>query len=210
MPDPPPNCVRLDTAKMVLLAAGNLAVAFMDDPLFVHVIPVPEDRRRQLPLLMRAAIELFEHDGVCWAADESARAVLLAQPPAMRHAPRLRLGMMVAKYGFRFRSDTRGRLLHIMGEIDQHRPAARHYHLMLLGASPELRGQAVDEELLRALLETADAEAVGVHVQTSRTEYVECFRRHGFAPAGSARCDRGTGPELMFMDRPAADRPAER
>lgn len=198
-----PAYLPISTPKRVLLAAQSLAAAMVDDPLFQYFVPVLEDRLRQLPLLMRASLELFDGIGVSWTTDESARAVLLAQPPAMRSVPKLRLGMLIAKYGFRFRSDTRGRLLRTMNELEHGRPAAAHYYLMLLGVVPELQGQGAGGRLLASLLDKADQENVAIHLETAKPANVAFYERFGFSVLRTARCDHGRGPEMFFMARPS-------
>lgn len=65
-------------------------------------------------------------------------------------------------------------------ELKRHRPAAENWYLRAMGTRPTARGLGVGTELLSDRLRRADADGVGVYLETANPECVLYYRRHGF------------------------------
>ena len=92
-----------------------------------------------------------------------------------------------------------------LNRMEARHPKTPHYFLQTIGVAPEKRRQGHGSALLETLFARSDAAGVPVYLETSRTDNVAFYERHGFQVIGRVALPRG--PMLFQMLRPAR-RPA--
>lgn len=94
-------------------------------------------------------------------------------------------------------------------ELRGWRPRARHLYLATIGTTPAMQGKGLATRALAPVLDEADAEGVGVFVETSSASNVTFYSRLGFAVTGRRRVG-ADGPRVWAMLRPPSARVAAR
>jgi ribosomal protein S18 acetylase RimI-like enzyme len=90
----------------------------------------------------------------------------------------------------------------VMGRSStEHDPAARHWHVELVGVEPDLQGRGIGGTVLDAVLRRADATGEPACVETDTRRNVEFYRRCGFEVTAMAE---PLGVQMWYMERPAA------
>jgi ribosomal protein S18 acetylase RimI-like enzyme len=184
--------VRLEVSKR-RAAAGVLARAFQEDPVFRAVLPDAERRRRTLSwlhdklvrycLLYGTAYTLPSLSGVaCWlppgrtelSIGRLARAGLLAMP--------LRMGP--SAFG-RFSAYE-----NVASGLRRRNTPDRYWYLWCLGVDPPHQGQGIGGRLIRPVLEQADASRTACYLETEKERNVAFYAKRGFRVATEGRVPR--------------------
>lgn len=202
---PPP--VAPVTREQAREVAKAIARGFLDNEVWVWMVPEERRRARLLPRYYRVAIRrlFMPRDGAWTTADRGGGALWAPPgrwPPSGREALWDYLALLpeigVAGAG-------RGRELDRV--IGSHHPREPHYYLQTLAIDPAHQRRGYGSALMRPLLERCDADGVGAYLETQRESNIPFYRRFGFAerePIGVAG-----GPPLWPMWRPPG-RGAER
>ena len=194
--------VRPVTAADTSAAVAVLARAFHDHPVYRHVLPDDDARRRRLPGLMHTmVVTMYGHAGPLDVADDEFGSVVGAAAwhrpghPEPGGATMLRgiLGMARA---------TRTRLgewSRLGSAIERMRPDEPHWYLFHVGADPRHQARGVGSALVRRGLERVDADGVAAHLECA-PDLVGYYARFGFAEVDTVPLD---AVELVTMTRPA-------
>jgi GNAT superfamily N-acetyltransferase len=189
------------TPEDVPRLADVLGRAFADDPLNRHLVPDDARRAKMLPGgFARQLRHVFLPNGLVLTTPDRAGAALWLGPDAQRLslAQQLRLlPGMVRLFGIRGLSAAAGAL----AELDRHAPREPHWHLSILGVTPERQGAGLGSALLRPVLERCDREVRAAYLETANAANVPFYERHGFAVR--ERLDVRDGLRVWTMLRPA-------
>lgn len=195
-------------------AAEVAADGFADDPLWTHTVPDPGRRRLPHLVLLRAGLRILRPPQAARVALHDDRIIGLAlwttagsadpyapYDPTVRADPRLtRATRSLAR---RAGSDW-PRLSALYTTLAQSYPNDPGWFLDTLVVRPERRGTGVGSALLRDGLAQADLDGRPVSLQTSSSENVEFYRRHGFEVTRTFAELYPGSPPLWNMRRPAA------
>lgn len=180
-----------------------LGRAFDDDPIFRAILPDDAQRRRALPILFREWTRLLHlpHD-LAWAASTNGDVIggALWAPPGKwkvglltdaKMAPKM-LGAMGTRV---FAS------LRVLARLEAKHPRdAKHHYLRVLGCDPSQQGRGVGSRLLRACLETIDAQHEPAYLESSNEKNLPFYRRHGFETIGEVVTHLGPRVWLMWRE----------
>jgi ribosomal protein S18 acetylase RimI-like enzyme len=191
----PPN--RLDEA------AGVLARAFVDDPVWAWIVPGRERREALLPWLFRVSLDGARDDGTLWVTQDGIRAVARWLGPGRSRAqPRLGSLPALALAPFRLRSGVRraaafGRA---HGKLRKEIAPGPHWYLAGIGVDPDSQNRGLGGVVMAPGLDAADAERLPAALVTATRRNHSFYARHGFEVAAVRRVPNG-GPELWGMVR---------
>ena len=204
---PASSLFRLLTVADVETAADVIAQAFMNDPLTSFILPVKSSRFNTLKTFFRVYGEINILNGRGYGAGEPLQGVAYWQLPgqeslsiSIRAVGRL-LPLIFSAYPFGlFRARPIFRITDQMHQ--QHAPGA-HYHLDNLGVLPSSQGLGWSSELIRPILEQADAQKVIVYTDTASRANVGFYKHFGFECVQEAPV-AGTGVTIFALRRPSA------
>jgi ribosomal protein S18 acetylase RimI-like enzyme len=165
-------------------AAGVLGRAFCDNPGVRALLAgdPPDVRLRLTETTMHAFAAAVLRAGVAEVIERDGRiaAVSLSFPPGA-YPPPLRVELMIAAR--LLRGGVR-RMLRF-GQVDafmrKRHLREPHWYLWVLVLEPELQGQGLGSELLRALAVRAERDHVPCYLETDKPSSVRLYERNGFA-----------------------------
>ena len=67
-----------------------------------------------------------------------------------------------------------------LSTLEKHQPKEPHFYLETLGIDPQWQGLGFGSRLMEQLNQWADAEGVGVYLETTKPRNVPFYERHGF------------------------------
>lgn len=181
-------------------AAEALALAFTDDPAWMHLIPDDAVRTERLFAFFSAEIgSLVPEHRQLWVVDGGAGAALWARPGqwrvplhrTLRVAPRV-APLFGRRLGLALRSQMRAER--------HHRGLADHWYLDRLGVAPASQGQGLGGALLAPVLERCDRDGLPAYLESSTERNRALYERNGFALTGTFPMPAG-GPAIREMWR---------
>jgi ribosomal protein S18 acetylase RimI-like enzyme len=196
-----PAVIPLVAARRVE-AAGLLARAFHDDPLWAWVVPDPDRRRRGLPWLFERAL-----GELAAARIETLPGPLVSLatwlPPGSSPAPPAlsTLAGSVRRLGGGLPRLVR--YTRAAAALEREAGVAGAWLLGGLAVEPAEQGRGLGSTLLEEGLRRSDAAGSPVLLLTSSPRNVRFYERHGFEVAGERPLPSG-GPNGWAMVRPPA------
>jgi ribosomal protein S18 acetylase RimI-like enzyme len=194
--------VRPATRDEARLLGQVLADAFSDDPIFAWLIPLElRDRDHRLRTLFTSMSRSYLRQGKpCYVTGDGSAAALWAAPgkwvfPASEMAletPPM-FGVFRLKLLRALRTQLQIERLHANQQPD-------HWYLGYLGTRRERQGQGLGGQLLRAVLDGADATGTPAYLESSNPRNLSLYERHGFRVVGELRA-LGRGPTIWRMWR---------
>jgi len=179
--------------------AEVLARALRHDPFNCHLVPDEARRARRLSEGFAEQLRrVFLPRGTVLTTPDRAGAALWLGPGAQRLSlgEQLRLVPGMARLaGVRHL----GAVMRTIAELDRRVPREPHWHLSLLGVSPERQGSGIGSALLRPILERCDREVTPAYLETANPANLRLYERHGFAVR--ERLDLRDGPRVWTMLR---------
>jgi ribosomal protein S18 acetylase RimI-like enzyme len=170
-------------------AVHLLALAFVDEPYFRHVLGgTPRRRLRVLIPLMWASLRSYPRSVEIHGAslDGKLAGVGLRMPPGAWPVGRSEtlsgwawglLGSLPMLVAF----PQAVRVFRAVAEQQGHHPSDRpHWYLWTMGVHPSFRRRGVASALARFVIEQADAEGVGCYLETAGDGTEALYRRLGF------------------------------
>lgn len=191
--------VRLDTSERRALAV-LLADAFVEDPMQRWLFPNDRHRRRRL----RRFYELdLRHrlEGRCTVERLGPEGVAFWQPPGDRATVPVRSAVRLAPAFLSVAAHHPAAAMRVLAAVAAARPDEPHWYLSHLAVAPSAQSRGVGSRLLRAGLVRADAEGVGVHLETANPANLAFYARHGFCEVGSVEVR--SAPPVWLLWRPA-------
>ncbi len=186
------------TESEIELAAGTLARAFYDYPLFSYVFPDASERRSGLPLLFQSFVHYGILNGEVYATSQTLEGVAVWMPPD--HTSRSSPAPEVSK-------DALDRMTHFGRQVyavrKRHVPSA-HWFLMIIGVVPELQGRGYASVLLAPMLARIGRQHLPCYLDTEVEKNVDIYNRYGFRVVNDSIVV-GTGVRSWGMLRESPD-----
>jgi ribosomal protein S18 acetylase RimI-like enzyme len=194
---------RADRAR----AGAVLARAFLNDPLYAHLLPDPDARARWMPGFWCAVLTYAERYGQVHAAGDLAGISAWLRPghPTPTLWTIARTGFGLARAALRLPAATRRRMLDVARYVDEARRAAMpgpFWYLWALGVEPGQQGRGLGGALVAPILARADRERLPCYLETESEANVAFYERRGFRVVTDAIVP-GQGVRLWTMARPA-------
>jgi ribosomal protein S18 acetylase RimI-like enzyme len=194
----------LTTSSDVPAIRKVLGEAFASDPLFQWLFPEPTTRLDATAAWLGLFVERYVSRGpihviigdtveavAVWQLPGETAMPVAAGPPSIG-------GLLAALLGPERLAEL-GDALRAIGSV---RPTRRHSYLQFLAVSPEHQGHGMGRRLVMPGMAVADAEGVGVHLETTNPTNLDFYRSLGFEVSHEIRLEPG-GPELWAMWRAA-------
>lgn len=209
MINPPPTLAPISASNKPE-AVDVLTAAFMNDPLFLFVVPDERERRRWLPYLMRSLIAYnsLQQDSRV-SLDENGRitGVCLAGPYPPPAWQEFMLNLRVALRPWPWEPKL-GPLLKIGKFSDIWKEMhwkAPHWYVYIIGVAPEHQRKGLGRILMRDMIERATTAAHPVYLETQTESNVPFYRALGFDVTEHHRpFEDGPGTWGMFRNREKA------
>ncbi|HVH23542.1 MAG TPA: GNAT family N-acetyltransferase [Pseudonocardia sp.] len=173
--------VRAGTRSDLAGAVDVLGRAFQVEPVYEWLWPDPAQRRRRLPVLLRAnLIHLHRGPASFDVATMEGRIVGVSiwDGPTHRNAGRLRRALAWPGRA-RATSGRLDRLTRVSAALAAVRPVEPHWYLDHVGADPDVPRCGAGSALLAAGLARAEGARVGTHLECKAAN-VDYYRRFGF------------------------------
>lgn len=77
----------------------------------------------------------------------------------------------------------------IIGQMEIYHPVEPHWHLPLIGVSPEHQGRGIGSALLRHMLRRCDRDQLPAYLEATSPRNILLYARHGFEAAGCIQLD---------------------
>jgi ribosomal protein S18 acetylase RimI-like enzyme len=186
-------------ATFLARLAGDLAAAFVDDPIIDWIAPGEDRKARLFANLFRGLRPSPEwvqtapngEAAAVWVPSERLGAAPtlreLAAVPGMLSAAGVWRSQRLARFGLSLQV--------------RHPHDVPHDYLMLLGVRPEARRRGAGSTLLASHLRRLDGAGRGAFLETSNLSNIPFYERHGFERFETFR-PVGGGPQLWSMWRP--------
>ncbi len=190
------SAVRTATESEQERVAEILGEAFREDPVFNWLLPGGDQTEYYLRVL-RALY--FKHDAVFLAGDNEGAAMWLP-PGAIAKIPiptTLRLGLRGYQLGG---LGCVRRALRLLSVTAAAHPKVPHYYLHAIGTTAEGRGKGLGSQMMRYVLNRADAEGMPAFLENSNEKNMSFYKRHGFEVTEEIRPAPGC-PSLWAMWR---------
>ncbi len=196
--------MRLTTSSDVPAIRRVLGEAFVSDPLFAWLFPEPSTRLDATAAWLGLFVERYISRGpIHVITGDTVEAVAVWQPPGETAMPVAvgppSIGGLLAALLGTDRFAELGDTLRAIGSV---RPTRRHSYLQFLAVSPEHQGHGMGRRLVMPGMAAADADGVGVHLETTNPTNLDFYRSLGFEVSHEIRLEPG-GPELWAMWRAA-------
>ena len=166
-------------ARLVRGAARAVAESFFDNEIWVWLLRRDWQRRRLLPRHYRAMIRrVYMPRRAAWTTPDAAGASLWFPPGTLSLSRRERLAETGSLLPEGLSSLGRGARWENL--LAQHHPRARHWYLQTLAVAPATQRRGIGTALIAPGLERADADRVGVFLETQRESNIPYYQRFGF------------------------------
>lgn len=170
-------------------ASDVLARAFLDDPLYLHILPENDERSQSLRRLFGAVVGYTLRYGqvyttplvegaACWLSPGNTRVTFWRM---------LRVGLEFQRAVGRMRADARRQLLDALAFTDEiHKrlmagpDMGSHWYLWALGVSPASQGRGIGGKLIRPVLARSDRGRAPCYLETLNERSVAFYQRWGF------------------------------
>lgn len=179
-----------DPANMRPLSLADLdratvvqARAFMNDPLWVYLIPDLRQRQIYLPRFSRVLFRFGILNGQAYGVGDPLGGVALWSAPAQktRLSAALRAGFPRLLFSpFLFQFVRAGEIFGRFGEMQKQYAPDPHYYLNTISVLPEAQGQGLASKLIRPILAQADREGVSTYTETMTPSNVGLYQHYGF------------------------------
>jgi len=184
------------------LLGSVLADAFAEDPVFAWLIPpdVPGRDNRMRTFFTSMSRSYLRRGKPCYLAGDASAGALWSAPGSWA-LPLSEVIREAVPSGLAFR----GRLLSALRtqmQIERLHAAQSppHWYLAYLGTRSDRQGQGLGTQMLREVLDGADAEGVPTYLESSNERNLSVYERNGFRVVGELRA-LGHGPTIWRMWR---------
>lgn len=187
--------VRVDATTLDAVLP-SLVEAFADDPVFQYLLPGGYDDRRARLAFRMLGLNMIQH-GEVWSTPGREAAAFWAVPGHWKvpwSSIAKTLPLTVRAYGRNL-----ARALFWLSKMEKVHPREPHYYLEVVGTEPASQGRGLGASLITPFLDRADAEGIGVYLESSKDSNVPYYRRFGFEVVGEISA-RG-GPTAWPMWR---------
>lgn len=188
------------TPDLVSGAARAVAEGFFDNEIWVWLLRRDWQRRRVLPRHYRAMIRrVYMPRGAAWTTEDTLGAALWFPPGTMEMSLTERLAELASLLPEGADSFRRGARWEEL--LAAHHPQQPYWYLQTLAVRPSAQRMGAGTALIAPGLAHADADGVGVFLETQREANIPYYRRFGFDL--TKEIGLHDSPPLWLMWRPA-------
>ncbi len=167
------------------LAAKALTDAFMDDPMYQAIFPVPETRAKALSDVWNSLLKYSQKYGEVFTTPEVAGAACWLSPgnTEVTFVGQIRTGFAFARAIMKFSAQERTNFMHAIDFIEvEHKRLVQgpHWYLWALGVSSDFQGKGVGGRLLEPVLVRADGEKIPCYLEAGTEKNVAFYKKRGF------------------------------
>ncbi len=182
--NPAGQVVRLKTEQNDL-AVKVLTDAFMDDPMYQAIFPVPDARGKALGDVWNGILKYCQKYGEVYTTPEVAGVACWLSPgnTEVTFMGQIRTGFAVARTVMKFSAKERTTFLRAMDFIDvEHKRLVEgpHWYLWALGVSPDSQGKGFGGRLLEPVLIRANEEEIPCYLEAETEKNVAFYMKSGF------------------------------
>jgi ribosomal protein S18 acetylase RimI-like enzyme len=167
-------------------AARLLARAFHTDPMMIYLAPdEPSRNRRTLPFFA-ATIRYSRHYGITEMTATRDAVTMWLKPgfTTLTVGRMARAGMLLVPRRLGFSGMVRlNTLASCSDKLHKQAISGDHWYLMTIGVDPDRQRMGAGGRLLSAGLQRADADGLPCYLETTNSENLQFYRRHGFEVA---------------------------
>jgi len=193
------------TDGLVRDVAQAAADGFMDNEIWVWMLPRAWQRRRLLPRHYRAMIRrVYMPRGAAWTTPDTLGAALWFPPGTLEMSLRERAAELVSLLPEGIGSFRRGPRWEAL--MEKHHPTEPHWYLQTLSVAPASQHSGVGTALIQPGLARADSESMPCFLETQRESNIPYYRRFGFEL--TEEIGLHDSPPLWLMWRPASTPPS--
>lgn len=201
----PTHNIRKLTPRDVDEAAGVLARAFFDYPMWTWIIPDDAHRRAALPPIMRVSMRWGLLTDEVYGAGDPLRAVAIWSPPGMADADldpdgtRTHFQEAVDAIG----ADGAARMDLLVAEQRSLRDrdlTPNTWYLPWLGVDPVSQRTGAGTALLNSMFARLDATKSDIYLETEKAANVPYYHQHGFTTITKGTITNG-GPNYWTLRR---------
>jgi ribosomal protein S18 acetylase RimI-like enzyme len=190
---------RKATASDASRLATTLAEAFVDDPVFLWLMPDDASRQRRLRRFFEIELSqlVLPRGRACTSPDLTGAALSL--PPGAWRAPT----RVAVQHGrcFGIHLPKAAGLAALMERRHLREP---HYYFPYIGVAPEAQGRGLGSTLMRPTLDRCDKEGLPAFLEATNERNTALYERLGFERRGDLSF--AGGPPLHLMVRPPRSR----
>jgi ribosomal protein S18 acetylase RimI-like enzyme len=201
-PSSPAPAVRLARVEDIDTLSLTLSHAFHDDPLTNFILPTGRAHRTASLRYHRLLLGQLSNDlELTYTTPELDSVAMWLSPGRQQLSPR-RQAELVPRFALALgliRIPRGLRLIAHMDALHARFAPEPHYTLSVLGVLPERRGLGISHALLAPMLSRADAERLGVYLETAKAENVPYYERLGFVLRAETK--HAEFPTLWSMTR---------
>jgi GNAT superfamily N-acetyltransferase len=188
------------------IAAEALALAFLDDPAWAHLLPEAATRGERLLSFFMAEIgNLVPEHREVWIVQDGGGAAVWGPPGRWRVPLARTLGAarpMASVFGRRLALAAWTQL-----RMERRHPRSpRHWYLHYIGVEPRRQGRGLGGMLMAPVLERCDRDGTPAYLEASTDRSRVLYERNGFALSGTFDMPAG-GPPLREMWREPIGQP---
>jgi len=177
------DIIRL-SKKHITSAGIMLGMAFMDDPISIHVIPDSNERKLKMKYVFQTATCLGVRYGEVYASSEKLEGVAnWIQYEAFKEYKfrMLKCGLKSRIYKIGLKASKRYKPF---GEyaIKMHKKHApgKHWYLETLGVDPNFQGKGIGSSLMNIKFKDIDLQGLPIYLETSTEKNVKFYEKLGF------------------------------
>ena len=181
--------------------------ALFDDPLSVHFIPNPGDRKRSLHHFFHFLIRVGQTYGQVYATSRALEGAAVWWPGEVARGPLLKNFLDADRLIRKVGSEAMARFEAMgafAGRIHLRYAPGPHWYLVLLAVDALHQGRGHATRLLGPMLDRLDQEGLPCYLETHNRQNVPVYRRFGFEMAEETLIP-GTGTRHWAMLRPPID-----
>jgi len=192
------------SAPQTRRAGAMLARAFLDDPLWVHILPDAGTRRRALPAFFTATAEYGRLHGRVDSTPLTDGAAIWIWPAT---DPKHAAGTEAAEYGPVEEQFDRAAAARFSLMVEHYQALRKrdmpgpHWYLACLGVDPARQRLGIGRSLLEPILQLVDQAGLPCYLETENAVNLRFYHRQGFEVLEQGRLPGG-GPEFWTMRRP--------
>jgi len=167
------------------LAAKVLTDAFMDDPMYQAIFPLPEVRAKALNDVWSGLLKYSQRYGEVYTTPDVAGAACWLSPgnTEVTIVGQMRTGFALFRAVMKFSPQERTNFMHAMDFIDvEHKRLVHgpHWYLWALGVSPDYQRKGIGGRLLEPVLTQADEAVIPCYLEAVTEPNVAFYKKQGF------------------------------
>ena len=167
------------------LAAKVLTDAFMIDPMYLAIFPLPERRGKALSALWCGILKYSLTYGSVYTTPEVAGVACWLSPrnTEVTFVGQIRTGFALYRAVMKFSAEERTNFMHAMNFVDvEHKRLVHepHWYLWALGVSPDHQGKGIGGGLIKPVLTRAAEEGIPCYLETVTELNLAFYKERGF------------------------------